>query len=52
MADYDAFCRYVELAADGCRGHNSFTERAREGPAAAQAAMHDCLMPVGCAKRT
>ncbi|HQU45504.1 MAG TPA: hypothetical protein PK867_22005 [Pirellulales bacterium] len=30
MADYQAFCRYVVLAADGCGGHNTFTEREYE----------------------
>lgn len=50
MADYEAFRGYIEMAADGCGGANSFTERAREGLAAAQAAMHDCLTHYGRAK--
>ncbi|HVA47121.1 MAG TPA: hypothetical protein VNH11_12205 [Pirellulales bacterium] len=36
------------LVANGSGGPNDFTERARAALAAAQRAMHDCLIRYGC----
>jgi hypothetical protein len=51
MADYEAMCHYVDVAADGCGGPNELTLRARDALAVAQHAMEDCLQRYG-SKRT
>lgn len=51
MADYDALCHYVDLAADALGGSNDLTQRARDALAVAERAMHECLMRHGCTKR-
>jgi hypothetical protein len=46
-SDYEAMCRYIDLAAEGCGGPNEFTLRAREALDSAERAFDDCLQRYG-----
>ena len=48
--EYETICRYVDMAAEGCGYNNPLIQRAREGLAAAQAAMCECDLRYGHAR--